>query len=86
MCSGCILLPRSLQIELCDNPTGPVVYRGGYGEVSKREYEGQEVAVKVLKTYADSDLQKIARVSRGDTSTIHQSSDRNLCRCSAKSS
>ena len=85
MCAGCILLPRSLRIELCDNPTGPVVYRGGYGEVSKREYEGQEVAVKVLKTYANSDLQKIARVSRGDAQTIYRSSDRNLCRCSAKS-
>ena len=37
--------------------------RGGFGDVWKREYEGMEVAVKVLKTYANSDLQKITRVS-----------------------
>ena len=32
----------------------------------KREYEGQEVAVKMLRTYVNGDLQKIVRVSRGD--------------------
>ena len=67
MCSGCILLPRSLQIELCDNPMGSALYRGGYGDVYKREYEGQEVAVKMFRTYVDGDLRKIARVSHDDT-------------------
>jgi hypothetical protein len=32
--------------------------------VWKCEYGGQEVAVKVLRTYANSDLRKITRVSR----------------------
>ena len=67
MCASCILLPRSLQIELCENPTGFALYRGGYGDVFRREHEGQEVAVKVLRTYVNSDSRKIARVSRGDT-------------------
>jgi len=45
------------------NPTGVALYRGGFGDVWKREYRGQEVAVKVVRTYADSDLKKISRVS-----------------------
>ena len=46
-----------------DNPTGVALYRGGFGDVWKREYRGQEVAVKVVRTYANSDLKKITRVS-----------------------
>ena len=64
MCAGHILLPRSLQIELPDISTGDPLCRGGFGDVWKREYQGQEVAVKVLRRYANSDLQKITRVSR----------------------
>jgi hypothetical protein len=37
---------------------------GGFGDVWKHEYEGQEVAVKVLRARADSDLPKITHVSR----------------------
>jgi len=64
MCTGHILLPRSLQIELPDISTGVPLCHGGFGDVWKREYRGQEVAVKVLRRYANSDLQKITRVSR----------------------
>ena len=67
MCASHTLLPGSLQIELCDNPTSVALYRGGYGDVYKREYEGQEVAVKALRIYVSSDLQKITRVSHCDT-------------------
>ena len=66
MCASHTLLPGSLQIELCDNPTSIALYRGGYGDVSKRDYEGQEVAVKVLRIYVNSDLRKITRVSHCD--------------------
>lgn len=62
-CTGHVLLPKSLQIHLDDNPEGVALYRGGFGDVWKREYRGQEVAVKVVRTYADSDLKKITRVS-----------------------
>jgi hypothetical protein len=39
MCARHALFPRSLRIELCDNPDSVVSYRGGYGDVSKREYQ-----------------------------------------------
>jgi len=63
-CARHALFPTTLRIELCDNPDGVVLYRGGYGDVSKREYQGREVAVKRLRIYATSDLQKIIRVGR----------------------
>lgn len=62
-CTSHALLPRSLQMHFDDNPTGVALYRGGFGDVWKREYRGQEVAVKVVRTYANSDLKKITRVS-----------------------
>ena len=63
-CARSALFPTSLKIELCDNSEGVVMYRGGFGDVSKREYQGREVAVKMLRTYAASDPQKITRVGR----------------------
>jgi hypothetical protein len=63
MCAGHYLLPRSLQIEVGYDPSGVALCRGGFADVWKGNYGGQEVAVKVLRIYADSDLQKITRVS-----------------------
>ena len=37
--------------------------RDGYADVWKGQYRDQEVGVKVLRTYAASDLQEITRVS-----------------------
>ena len=61
-CARYSLLPRSLQIGLCYDPASASQYRGGFADVWKGEHCGMEVAVKVLRVYADSDLQKIARV------------------------
>ena len=79
ICASRILLPTSLQIELCDNPTGFALYRGGFRDVWKQEYEGLEVAVKVLRTYVNSDLRKITRVSHRDDQPrdIRPSADHN---------
>ena len=63
-CARHTLLPKSLCVELPDISTGKPECRGGFGEVWKREYLGQEVAIKVLKGRTDGDLQKITRVSR----------------------
>ena len=63
-CARNALFPGSLRIELCDNPDSVVLYHGGYGDVSKREYQGREVAVKRLRMGGTSDLQKVIRVGR----------------------
>ena len=62
MCARHTLVTTSLKIEMYDDPPGPPVCRGGFGEVWEREYRGQKVAVKVLKEYASRDLQKTIRV------------------------
>ena len=64
MCARHALLPASLKIELCNSLPGVLLYRGGFGDVWKREYQGQEVAVKVLRIYATNDLPEVTRVRR----------------------
>ena len=44
--------------------TSVALYRGGFGDVWKGEYRGRDVAVKVIRTYSDSDLEKMIGVSR----------------------
>ena len=63
VCVSNSLLPQSLGIELCDDPTSIMLYPSGFGDVYKRGCKGREVAVKVLKTYVNSDPQNITRVS-----------------------
>ena len=63
MCGLHNLSPSEMQIESINNPDGVTVRGGGFADVYKYTNQGTEVAVKVLKTYADSDLRKIARVS-----------------------
>jgi hypothetical protein len=62
-CARHSLLPRSLRIELGESLTGAALCHGGFGDVWKREYRGQQVAVKVLKMYESNDLRKVTRVS-----------------------
>jgi len=40
-----------------------VLYRGGFADVWKGKYRGRDVAVKVIRTYSTSDLQKVIGVS-----------------------
>ena len=62
-CGYHALLPKALKIPICYDRTKIPSYRGGYADVWKGEYCGQEVAVKVIRTYSNSDLQKIVGVS-----------------------
>ena len=63
MCSRHALLPRTLKIPICYDRTGVASYRGGFADVWKGEDCSGDVAVKVLRTYLNSDLQKIIGVS-----------------------
>ncbi|KAF9645013.1 kinase-like protein [Thelephora ganbajun] len=58
-CGRHALLPKNLKIPVCYDRTSDALYRGGFADVWKGEYYGREVAVKVLRTYSNSDFQKI---------------------------
>ena len=62
MCSHYVLIPRSIQIPFYYDRTEDPRYEGGLAKVWKGEHNGIEVAVKVLKVFATSDLVKIKRV------------------------
>jgi hypothetical protein len=49
-------------IELCDSPADVVPHPGGFAGVSRRKYQGQEVAVKVLNKYNTGDSQTMVQV------------------------
>lgn len=56
------LIPSSLQIPLCyDQMEGPL-YHGGFLDVWKGQYNGQQVAAKALRVYSMNDLDKIKTV------------------------
>ncbi|KAF9780774.1 kinase-like domain-containing protein [Thelephora terrestris] len=49
MCAEQTLYPTSMRLELSGNTMDNIQCRGGFGMVSKCEYRGREVAVKVLR-------------------------------------
>ena len=63
-CGRHALLPRALKIPVCYDRTGVASFRGGFADVWKGEHHGRDVAVKVIRTYSNSDLEKIVGVSR----------------------
>ena len=63
VCGNRVLLPRSLCIPLCYNRMDPPLYRGGFADVWKGKHQGCHVAVKVLRVYSTSDLEKMTSVS-----------------------
>ena len=63
-CGRHALLPRTLKIPVCYDRTGVAMYRGGFADVWKGKHRGRDVAVKVIRTYSNSDLQKLIGVSR----------------------
>ena len=63
ICGNLALLPSSLQIPLCYDPSGRALYSGGYADVWKGQHRGYGVAVKVLRVYSTSDFEKIKSVS-----------------------
>ena len=61
-CGHHALLPRTLKIPVCYDRTGTALYRGGFADVWKGQHCGRDVAVKVIRTYSDDDLQRVIGV------------------------
>lgn len=59
ICGRQALIPRSVQIQLCCDRSGTPLYQGGYADVWKAEYGGREIALKVLRVFSVSDVEKI---------------------------
>ncbi|KAF9779225.1 kinase-like domain-containing protein [Thelephora terrestris] len=60
ICGRQALLPRALQIPICYNRFDAPLYRGGFADVWKGQFQGSDVAVKVLRLYATTDFAKVA--------------------------
>jgi len=64
ICGRHALLPSPFQIPLCfDQSKDRARYRGGYADVWVGKHQGCDVAVKVLRVYSESDLDKTTSVS-----------------------
>ena len=50
---------------------GHALYRGGSADVWKGKYASQDVAVKVMRMYSNSDLRRIIGVSHSLYSVFH---------------
>ena len=74
-------------VTACYDRTGAASRRGGFADVWKGEYRGREVAVKAIRTYSNSDLQRIIGVSFRLTSLpARPCADNAPCRSSARRS
>ena len=63
ICGRQALLPRSLHILFYYDRSGDPLYSGGYADVWMGEHQGLKVAVKVLRVYSKSNLDKTIKVS-----------------------
>ncbi|KAF9646470.1 kinase-like protein [Thelephora ganbajun] len=61
ICSNQSLLPKSLQIPLCYDPSEISHYSGGFSDVWKGRYHDQEVAVTALNVFLTTDLERIRK-------------------------
>lgn len=62
ICGRETLLPRSARISVDLNQSGSPLYRGGFADVWKGEYQGTQVAIKVIRIYSKSDFAKVQKV------------------------
>jgi len=74
-----------MKVTVWYDRTNAALYRGGFADVWKGVYRGRDVAVKVIRTYSNSDLQKIVGVSYWLFSAC-LCTDRAPCRGSARKS
>ena len=62
ICGRQALLPRSLAIPLCYDPTGDPLCHGGFADVWKGRHQDRDVAVKVLRMDSKNNLERTRRV------------------------
>jgi len=62
ICGRQALLPRSLGIPLCYDPTEAPLRCGGFADVWKGTHRGQEVAAKALRVRSTNDFERIRKV------------------------
>jgi len=63
MCRQLKTIPDSMHIENCPTSEGDEEYGGGGGTVSRGQYQGQPVAIKVLHLYTTSNFEECFSVS-----------------------
>jgi len=61
ICGRQALVPRSLVIPLHYNPRGYPLYQSASADVWRDKHEDREVAVKALRVYASSDLERMKK-------------------------
>ena len=62
ICGQYTLLPKTLEVPVCVKQTSNPLYRGGCADVRKGEHSGQDVAIKVIRTYSNNELEKTINV------------------------
>lgn len=65
LCEPCgheALLPKSMSVPLCYDPTGTPQFSGMFADTWMGDYKGRKVAAKVLRTYLTSDFRAIRKV------------------------
>ena len=63
ICGRHALLPTTLKTPISVERTGDVMFRGGFADVWKGDHCGRDVAVKVMRIYSESELQRVIGVS-----------------------
>lgn len=61
-CGHHILLPKALQVLANYDRSSGALCHGGFGDVWKGELSGREVAVKVIRTYLQGELERVINV------------------------
>ena len=61
-CGHHAIVPSALKVTIDYDRTGDALYRGGYADVWKGKFSGQDVAVKVIRLYSKDVLQKVINV------------------------
>ena len=84
-CGRHALLPTSLKFPIPFERNGNALFRGGFADVWKGRHDGQDVAIKVIRIYSNSDLQRVIGVSFWQISVpTGLRTDCALCRSSAR--